>query len=104
MGGVGQEILSLDDVNDFCKQEVLGRVPEPRVENPVWLKLDGQKGRERGLCRTFNWSGKTSAQWGFSVTVRIWRDSTLALEKQTWALPISCRKEAGEDLTAGNPT
>ena len=40
MGCVVQQVLSLDDVDDLGQQQVLGRVPQPRVEDPVRLEGD----------------------------------------------------------------
>lgn len=35
---VVQQVLPLDDVDDLGQQQVLGRVPQPGVEDPVWLE------------------------------------------------------------------
>lgn len=38
MGCVIQQVLPLDDVDDLGQQQVLGRVPQPGVEDPVRLE------------------------------------------------------------------
>ena len=46
VGCVAQQVLPLDDVDDLGQQQVLGRVPQPRVEDPVGL--EGGTGWETG--------------------------------------------------------
>lgn len=50
MGRVIQQVLPLDDVDDLSQQQVLGRVPQPRVEDPVRLEQD--TGHQKGSRHT----------------------------------------------------
>ena len=54
MGRVIQQVLPLDDVDHLGQQQVLGRVPQPRVEDPVRLERDTghQKGSRHSLRHT----------------------------------------------------
>lgn len=38
MGGVFQQVLPLDDIDDLGQQQVLARVPQPGVKDPVRLE------------------------------------------------------------------
>lgn len=40
VGDIAQQILPLDDVDDLGQQQVLARVPQPGVEDPVGLQAD----------------------------------------------------------------
>ena len=45
-GRVVQQVLPLDDVDDLGQQQVLGRVPQPGVKDPV--RLEGGAWRQQG--------------------------------------------------------
>ena len=76
MGCIVQQVLSLDDVDDLGQQQVLGRVPQPRVEDPV--RLEGDTGYQKGSRRTLRHTspslrGERSTQ---QADAKGWEDNT----------------------------
>ena len=79
MGCIVQQVLSLDDVDDLSQQQVLGRVSQPRVEDPVRLESESditgyQKGSRRSLRHTSpRLRGERSTQ---RAAAKGWEDNT----------------------------